>query len=72
MKAIDELKELIADEEAVSERVPINTEIYIESELAYRLIKEWPSVERTDSMKSLRGQAIEGLAKVYAYLEQGP
>ena len=46
MKAIDDLKECLADAETQSAEygfsAPINTEIEIEASLAYRLIEEWP------------------------------
>lgn len=74
MSAIEELKQILADEEEQSAEYghapPINTEITIEASLVYRLINEWPSDARSEAMNRLREKALAGFADVYKYLEQ--
>lgn len=74
MSAIEELKQILADEEEQSAEYghapPINTEITIEASLVYRLIKEWPSAERDSRLREQKARAITAMGELYKYLEQ--
>lgn len=71
-KAIDELREIIQDaeegnrEEGLS--VPVNCEIEIESELAYRLLAEWPGTDLSEREKQRKAVALRALGEVYDYV----